>query len=427
MLAFRDQENLVHSHQAAATSKSLNQLPPKTPSNRAPLGQKTTNAKARQFKTPAPDVEKPKQKSATARKLKPRLSHAEPVKIDVLNDQELEERDIEYMPPRPKGNASQPSQRGSLLNLLDLPDIPDDIPQDLDLSFLKNASLTGENMLYFLHRPDADGLSYLERKELADKRQYERADVETQARYLRDLDCSVIPCLHIPDCPDDECKDAPEIRRKAEEKYRATIAAFDDGDAKPKSERSQPKSQSKPLPKKVSIPKGPSLATSKRAAAALSQPRPSSTTTMLASSTPTSVTSKFPTTKPKFPASLVSSRKKTPPPTNPSPMRHTAAIATSNTTMGYSKGRAVSATLRKGVAPKSDTQKARANKEADEAKGETVGQQQENVPWRIGGVEVFRGIDADLEARVDEYEAELERRAEEHWMEEAEREFEFVL
>ena len=40
MLAARDQENLVHGHQAAAASKPLNQgtkqLPPKTPGNKVP-------------------------------------------------------------------------------------------------------------------------------------------------------------------------------------------------------------------------------------------------------------------------------------------------------------------------------------------------------------------------------------------------------
>ena len=40
MLALQDQENLVHGHQAAAASKSLNQgvkqLPPKTPGNKVP-------------------------------------------------------------------------------------------------------------------------------------------------------------------------------------------------------------------------------------------------------------------------------------------------------------------------------------------------------------------------------------------------------
>ena len=37
MLAARDQENLVHGHQAAAASKPLNrQLPPKTPGKQVP-------------------------------------------------------------------------------------------------------------------------------------------------------------------------------------------------------------------------------------------------------------------------------------------------------------------------------------------------------------------------------------------------------
>lgn len=78
------------------------------PRTRAPLGQKTTNAKAKGLQTPgAPldnDLGKSKQKSAsaTARKPKPRVSTAERVKVDVLADVDLEEREIEYMPPRVK-------------------------------------------------------------------------------------------------------------------------------------------------------------------------------------------------------------------------------------------------------------------------------------------------------------------------------------
>lgn len=72
---------------------------------------KTTNAKARAFQTPAPaqvDNEngKPNQKSVSARKAKPRVSHAEMTKLDVLGDKdELEEREVEYMPPRAKGTT----------------------------------------------------------------------------------------------------------------------------------------------------------------------------------------------------------------------------------------------------------------------------------------------------------------------------------
>ena len=70
---------------------------------------KTTNAKAKAFQTPAPvpahnDVGKTNQKSVSARKAKPRISHAEMTKLDILGDKDLlEERDIEYMPPRAKG------------------------------------------------------------------------------------------------------------------------------------------------------------------------------------------------------------------------------------------------------------------------------------------------------------------------------------
>ncbi len=69
---------------------------------------KTTNAKAKAFQTPAPppadnDLGKTNQKSVSARKAKPRVSHAEMTKLEVLGDKDvLEEREIEYMPPRAK-------------------------------------------------------------------------------------------------------------------------------------------------------------------------------------------------------------------------------------------------------------------------------------------------------------------------------------
>ena len=76
--------------------------------NRAPLGMKTTNAKTRAFQTPAPIREGGKgekdQKSVSARKAKPRVSHAEMTKLDMLGDHAaFEEREIEYMPPKPNG------------------------------------------------------------------------------------------------------------------------------------------------------------------------------------------------------------------------------------------------------------------------------------------------------------------------------------
>lgn len=170
MLAARDQENLVHGHQTAAANKPLNRgLTPKTPgqkfpktplklalndenagvvagkatlrkrtrnqnenappavgkggeknafvtpgpaarTQRAPLGFKTTNAKARAFQTPAPapaptvqHENRPQPTSVSARKQRAKISHG---KLNVFGDQEsndLEEREIEYCPPTPKG------------------------------------------------------------------------------------------------------------------------------------------------------------------------------------------------------------------------------------------------------------------------------------------------------------------------------------
>jgi hypothetical protein len=150
MLAARDQENLVNTHQTTAAAKPLNQniraLNPKTPSNfktpfrgrndenrplgqktilkdgpskfdrnafqtpaplqqRAPLGLKTTNAKAQPFKTPAlqqkiQPVRSIGRPSTTRRSGKSKITIApsEPVHADVLSESE-EEPDFGYAPP----------------------------------------------------------------------------------------------------------------------------------------------------------------------------------------------------------------------------------------------------------------------------------------------------------------------------------------
>ena len=75
---------------------------------------KTTNAKTKAYHIPPPpsveDVpDKSPQKSASTRKSRPRVSHAQMTKLDILGDlDELGERDIEYMPPPPKSNDENP-------------------------------------------------------------------------------------------------------------------------------------------------------------------------------------------------------------------------------------------------------------------------------------------------------------------------------
>ncbi|KAI9844969.1 MAG: hypothetical protein M1830_007572, partial [Pleopsidium flavum] len=93
--------------------------------------------------------------------------------------------------------------------------------------------------------------------------------------------------------------------------------------------------------------RGPATITSRKAAATLSQPKPSSTAPERKATTTAS--------KARVPSSSFGGTKKTLPPTNPSPMRHTAAVTASRTTMGYSKGRATSLTIKKSILPNKST------------------------------------------------------------------------
>ena len=94
------------------------------PRNRAPLGLKTTNAKAKGFQTPARPAaddalnkgnDKTQPRSASARRPKPRVSHAETTKVDPKEDEHaLQEQEIEYMPPKPVGTSPTHSLSGAV-------------------------------------------------------------------------------------------------------------------------------------------------------------------------------------------------------------------------------------------------------------------------------------------------------------------------
>lgn len=88
------------------------------PRNRAPLGLKTNNAKAKVLQTPAPlplenEVKKGDPKTGSARKPKPKASPAKMTKIEVLGDMNELEEDIEYMPPPVQGRIyyTNPGER----------------------------------------------------------------------------------------------------------------------------------------------------------------------------------------------------------------------------------------------------------------------------------------------------------------------------
>lgn len=135
-------------------------------------------------------------------------------------------------------------------------------------------------------------------------------------------------CFCEVECWGDECKQSIARRKEAQATYKKTMAAL----------------ETKYLAKAKKGPerKGPTLTTSKAAAAALSNPKRSATN--LAST-------KNPAASAKKPVSIVARGKKTLAPTKASEMRHATATAASRTTIGYSKGRVASAGMRKTVLP----------------------------------------------------------------------------
>ena len=189
-------------------------------------------------------------------------------------------------------------------------------------------------MFAALHEPGWDGLSILERQAKDQAEKDDRNMRKDEAAMLRDIESMPMQCFHSPECSGDICKDTIERTKAAGEKYRKTMAAI--------------QAEEVPAWKKVLEKEGP-------------LPMPSGILKPKASATVAKSTRKVPapSTKPLAPsakahltnANLASRPRKTPAPSNPSPMRHNAALAASKTTMGYSKGRKASATLRKSVLP----------------------------------------------------------------------------
>lgn len=270
------------------------------PRTRAPLGMKTTNAKARAFQTPAPGQptvkpEKTVKKASTTRrsvKSKIRIAPSEPVESDILSkDPDSDVPDIEYCPPAP----------------IDLPDPPEDITYDDNFPYLRGNNLfSGYADVYDIPR-DEHGVSLQERK-----------DEEAHAKILQEMEDNFRKEMAkpLPLETEDDLVDA-------------MIAAG---------------------PKKL-LNQGSKVDTvrAKGAVAALSsQPQ---------TKLPSVAMKETASSKQKKKSSLqVLETKKTPlQPTNPSPMRHNAAVAASKTTIGYSKGRSVSSVLPEKIVKASKT------------------------------------------------------------------------
>ena len=242
------------------------------PRNRAPLGNKTTNAKATFFHTPAPPTQ---EKPSAAKHTSPRLRRAK-IKIHEAEpdtaDNEAEEREIEFMPPRE----------------VPLPDYPDDWPHDRTYPQFEGKNLTRGWWSEFGKQKDDDESE-------------EFSDFEEKLREMEER----------------------ERKQKAQQAKKALPA---------KNSGLQMTARDPLTAKPLQTLK------SRSAASALSNSNKTSATPSFAVPTaaakarlPSAVTS----TKP---GSAISA---------PDSSRHTAAKVASNSTLGYSKGRAVSATARK--------------------------------------------------------------------------------
>lgn len=290
-----------------------------------------------------------------------------------------------------------------------MPDYPDDMPHDINLSMFDGGALKPGFLHHFATRVGDDGLTFYEREERERQRANGLADKMNEALLLRDFESVTIPCVHLQECLD-ECTASIENKKLAEEKYQKTMAAL-----------SVSPEQSKATLKKPAQFKGPSTLNSKSAAAALSQPKQTAPASKPDSSSKSSLIAAKPTTN--LPRS-----KKNPQPTNPSTMRHNAASANSKTTIGHSKGRATSAALRKTALPFRDTTKVAEVPDATLAPGLYI--ERYGVP-KLGSEQWMR---CNAAGCFDEEEADLQDSArggpnalDDLLREEAEQDFQFVL
>jgi hypothetical protein len=274
---------------------------------RAPLGNKTTNAKARAtHQTPgakgiARDIEKTNVKPTATLRPKHAAPQAETARLEVHTDKDpLEEEEIEYAPPR----------------AVDIPYESEVFPDGvLTFEGLKPENLFKGYYQYYFNRVDDEGKTAIERDmEERQKRSFERGEEQIR-RDMEEFDWS------IGDIP--ESKDVLKKKSSAAPSATATVTA----------------------PKKVArpVPKQPSTIASRKAASALALPlRPSSLAQPTLTKTTAPAAMKAPARGfllPKRKPALSAAQSTIP------ARERAAAVAASRSTLGYNKGRSISSAV----------------------------------------------------------------------------------
>lgn len=284
---------------------------------------KDTNTKARAPQTPAPfgGTLKPKtnRKTASAQRLKKAAPVVQQAQTKVYTESVQDDvPDIEYMPPKPTGkilhNISTKDEQVCSQSTA-LPDLPDDVTYDTTFpQFQPRNRALGLESVYGKQEVGKDGLTKKQRKFQEDSLKADQLANETMMKQLESIGFN--------DPSEDEAAPAPKPQPRS---LRSRTAST--------STSSSTSSSTRPA-------RNISTLRSREAAAALAAPRPSSASTRPAPVPKSRIAS----------ASSITMHKKIRVPSNPSSMRASAAAATSNTTMGYSKGRSVSSTLREKIA-----------------------------------------------------------------------------
>jgi len=217
---------------------------------------------------------------------------------------------------------------------------------DADLEIMREAYEPVNIFRAHFNTPGDDGLTILERD--ARERDEERriGQLRDEAESLRIIESQLLPCTHHPICRNGKCKDWPEQLSNAEEDYQKTMKDL----IFPKDRRRMEAEVAERLAVErersqaavhmtTATSRGPSITASRSAAAALSM-KPART---VSGRDTVRAPRQRATILPRQDSALPSAMR----PTVSSAERHATAVAASRSTIGYGKGRSVSATMKK--------------------------------------------------------------------------------